>query len=192
MYEDAFVGLGISNAEGVALLRHTVDALGSLIQERMREPGAVPDRTVRLASGGLAYFVIGKDLVPDDAPGGLVDDLAILGTVLSEVNPPAAAGLPMDKLRAVLERHNIPPLTVADHPFLSMAALAHPTTVLQKARAKLQNLPQEGAAQGTPQGKRGNPSAAQLYMGMMMMAYWASQKSPRKVTKPARKRRSFE
>src|SRR4051812_47631676 len=131
MYEQAFAGLGISLAEGVALLRRTVEALGAVISERMRDPGAVPDRSVRLASGGLAYFVIGKDLVPDDAPGGLVDDLAILGMIWQEVNPTVAAELPMDRLQIVLQRHKIPPLSAPDHPFLSMASFAHPTTVLE-------------------------------------------------------------
>jgi uncharacterized membrane protein YkvA (DUF1232 family) len=73
-----------------AALRAVFDDLGNMIRLvrawASREYGAIPWKTIALATGALVYFLDPLDVVPDFVPVvGYLDDVTVIGFVVSSI-----------------------------------------------------------------------------------------------------------
>ena len=96
MLDRPFEGLEVSPEEGASLLTQCVEALVRIVAQQQPWPPALTrpgPPSALMALAGLCYFVVERDVVPDSAPGGLADDLAVMTAILTRIEPEAAKGL---------------------------------------------------------------------------------------------------
>jgi hypothetical protein len=187
MYERAFEGLTISPAQALAVLETAVDRLCAVVGEAEEPGSSLKGRPSALALGALAYFVIERDVVRDESPGGLADDVTLLVSILREIEPARAADLPAPGSRA----GPVCDLAAIQDRLLELARALSPVAVTERARRNVAAVRRAIAAPGARvELKARARRVAAMYMGMIAFAMWAGGRRARTTGRRRRKERT--
>jgi hypothetical protein len=180
MYEHSFDGLTIPPAEAFSILERVVERLCEIVERETANPGR------ELALGALGYFMGVRDLIPDNQPGGLVDDLTMLLMALTEIDPASAGRFPRLSVGPGLPVSLPPELAEVRAKLRMVAGRVSSDAVTGHARQKLTSVREDLAlvaarspaggsgAAASPDRTRTTNAAARLYFGMVLAAMWAS------------------